>query len=98
MDIEARLQQERTRLVIENARLVAENARLKAEIARLKAAARDFLDNHSLDCGAHYCRYCCARSPEWSHEPYCAYVRSQSAYTALWAAVTAAPAGRVQSA
>ena len=78
---------DRTQLVLENARLVAENVRLKTEIARLKTAARDFLNNHLLDCGAHHCYYCSARSPEWRHDPYCAYIRSQSARTALRAAV-----------
>lgn len=29
-----------------------------------------------LDCGAHYCRYCAAKSPKWTHEPYCAYQES----------------------
>lgn len=36
---------------------------------------------HVRDCGAHYCRYCSARSPEWEHGPYCPYVESQEAST-----------------
>ena len=30
-----------------------------------------------LDCGAHYCRYCPAKSPAWEHGPCCPYVKSQ---------------------
>lgn len=30
-----------------------------------------------LDCGAHYCRYCPAKSPAWEHSPACPYVESQ---------------------
>lgn len=33
-----------------------------------------------LDCGAHYCRYCPARSPAWEHDPSCPYVESQKEY------------------
>ena len=71
--------------------LEAERDRLAVEVERLRVAARDFLDHHSLDCGAHYCRYCPARSPEWKHETYCAYVRAQAAYTALSAVLAEAP-------
>ena len=31
----------------------------------------------SLDIGAHYCRYCPAKSPAWEHSPSCPYVESQ---------------------
>jgi hypothetical protein len=30
-----------------------------------------------LDCGAHYCRYCPAKSPAWEHTPSCPYEESQ---------------------
>lgn len=30
-----------------------------------------------LDCGAHYCRYCSAKSPDWEHGAWCPYVQSQ---------------------
>ncbi len=30
-----------------------------------------------LDCGAHYCRYCPAKSPDWDHTPFCPYEQSQ---------------------
>lgn len=30
-----------------------------------------------LDCGAHYCRYCPAKSPAWEHAPHCPYEESQ---------------------
>lgn len=35
-----------------------------------------------LDCGAHYCRYCPAKSPEWDHDENCPYVVSQRDNTA----------------
>lgn len=34
-----------------------------------------------LDCGAHYCRYCPAKSPAWEHTTSCPYVESQREQT-----------------
>lgn len=64
-------------------------ARRIAEGARLKEAAEEFLRYHALDCGAHFCRYCSARSPEWEHAEHCSFVLSQAAYTKLRAALVA---------
>jgi hypothetical protein len=46
-----------------------------AEILRLLRHVR------VLDCGAHYCRYCPAKSPAWEHTPSCPYVESQQVHT-----------------
>lgn len=61
-------------------------------LEKLREAAREFLRYHALDCGAHRCRYCAAGSPNWNHDDFCLYVRSQAAYTALSAALAEAPA------
>jgi hypothetical protein len=34
-----------------------------------------------LDCGAHYCRYCPAKSEAWEHTPGCPYEESQRIYS-----------------
>ena len=43
----------------------------RAEIIELLKSVR------TLDCGAHYCRYCSAKSPKWEHSTGCPYVESQ---------------------
>jgi len=43
----------------------------------LKQAAPLLRTVRVLDCGAHYCRYCPAKSPLWEHSPSCLYVESQ---------------------
>lgn len=48
-------------------------ARLLEEAVELLAEVRP------RDCGAHYCRYCPAKSPEWTHDLHCLYVESQQA-------------------
>ncbi len=42
----------------------------QADIITVREAIR------ALDCGDHYCRYCNARSPDWSHARSCPYQRS----------------------
>lgn len=64
--------------------------RAEAALARVRAALEDVLAHHSVDCGAHYCRYCSAKSPEWAHAEHCAYVRSVQAFTRARAALTPA--------
>ena len=64
---------------------------LQQEHARLQAMTKVLSDNapeivrllccvRSLDCGAHYCRYCLAKSPTWEHSPCCPYPESQRDY------------------
>lgn len=70
-----------------NAASQQEVARLKAELSGLREAeplkalvveAVELLKHvRVLDCGAHYCRYCPAKSPEWEHTPSCPYEESQ---------------------
>lgn len=73
--------------------------RLLADVAELLGEVRP------RDCGAHYCRYCPAKSPEWAHDRHCSYVESQQAaerarvaraalVNAADALLTAAEAGR----
>lgn len=64
-------------------------ARRIAEGERLREAAQEFLLHHQMDCGAHFCRYCSARSPEWEHAEHCSFAMSQEAYTKLRAALAA---------
>ena len=51
----------------------------------LKALVRQAIKHlkhvHVLDCGAHYCRYCPAKSPKWEHTPSCPYLESQKRNT-----------------
>lgn len=64
-------------------RLLAAYDALVAERETLRGAAHDFLAHHALDCGAHSCRYCSAKSPAWEHDSHCLYVRSQHAQERL---------------
>lgn len=53
---------------------------LRAQIEALLPDLIDVLRHvNVLDCGAHYCRYCPAKSPDWDHTPGCPYVESQHA-------------------
>lgn len=47
-----------------------------------------------LDCGAHYCRYCPAKSPDWQHGAYCPYVESQHEWDAARAMIRRLEAAR----
>lgn len=58
--------------------LEEENERLR----KLATEAAEILKHvRVLDCGAHFCRYCPARSPEWEHMPSCPYEESQGLNT-----------------
>lgn len=50
-------------------------------LARLERAARDSLISlahvRQRDIGAHYCRYCSAKSPDWAHHPSCLFEESR---------------------
>lgn len=58
-------------------------AKMARELLALRAAVREaevlLREVRPLDCGAHYCRYCPAKSPDWEHGPHCPYVESQHA-------------------
>jgi hypothetical protein len=69
---------------------VARAEQAEAALARVREALEGVLANHCLDCGAHYCRYCSARSPEWAHTEHCYYVRSVQAFEKARAALTPA--------
>lgn len=47
-------------------------------VRRLMELARTHL--YTLPIGAHYCRYCPAKSSDWEHGPSCPYVESQRGY------------------
>ena len=50
----------------------------EARIRALATEAAELLKHvNVLDCGAHFCRYCPAKSPTWEHSPGCPYEESQ---------------------
>lgn len=55
-------------------------ARVRALEGLLREAEAALSSVRTLDCGAHYCRYCPAKSPAWEHGPSCPYVESQREY------------------
>ncbi len=58
-------------------RLAEQERRIAGLQEHLIAAAQLLRSVRTLDCGAHYCRYCPAKSPAWEHSPSCPYVESQ---------------------
>lgn len=54
---------------------------LRAERDRLREALPNVIRLlrcvRVADCGAHFCRYCAAKSPEWLHAEHCHYVQTQ---------------------
>jgi len=62
-------------------RVVAFSAPPEALRALVEQAIELLKHVHVLDCGAHYCRYCPAKSPAWEHTPHCPYEESQKRNT-----------------